>query len=266
MAYGRATMGRTSYTVGEAARVAGVTVRTLHHYDRIGLLTPGERGENGYRRYDAADLERLHRILSYRELGLALDDIATLLDAPGADPVAHLSRQGRLLRDRIARLEEMLAAVNAMKEAHEMGIDMTPEEKFELFGDFDPAEHEDEARERWGGTEAYRQSRRRTAGYTKDDWRRLMDASRGIEERLAEALSDGAPAGGERAMDLAEEHRRHIDSSFYECSSAMHRGLGDMYVSDPRFTEHYEKMAPGLARYLRDAIHANADRRRQNGA
>ncbi len=90
-----------TYTVGRAADLAGVTVRTLHHYDRIGLLKPGEWSEGGYRRYDPADLERLHRILSYRELGLALEDIASLLDDPGIDPVAHLSRQERLLGERI---------------------------------------------------------------------------------------------------------------------------------------------------------------------
>lgn len=249
-----------SYTVGQLAELAGVTVRTLHHYDRIGLLTPGERSDTGYRRYQPEDAERLHRILSYRELGLALEDIATLLDDPGVDPLAHLRRQERLLRDRIARLEEMLAAVNAITEAHDMGIDLTPEERFELFGDFDPAEHEQEAKERWGDTEAYRESQRRTRTYAKDDWRRMRDERQEIETALAAAMADGEPAGGPRAMEVAERHRRHLEEWFYDCPPAMHRGLGDMYVADPRFKAHYERLAPGLAQYLHDAIHASAAR------
>ena len=203
-----------SYTVEQVAELAGVTVRTLHHYDRIGLLTPEERSEGGYRRYGSADLERLHRILSYRELGLALEDIASVLDDPGIDPVAHLGRQERLLGDRIARLEQMLAAVKTTKEAYEMGIQLTPEERFELFGDFDPAQHTGEAKERWGDTSAFEESQRRTAGYSTDDWRRMRDEGDEIERSLAAAMAEGAPPDGERAMELAEAQRRHIERWF----------------------------------------------------
>jgi DNA-binding transcriptional MerR regulator len=258
-------MADTGYTVGQVAAMAGVSVRTLHHYDRIGLLRPATRSDGGYRRYQAADLERLHRILSYRELGLALEDIASLLDDAAIDPVAHLGRQERLLRDRIGRLEQMLAAVNEMKEAYEVGIDLTPEERFELFGDFDPAAHAAEARERWGGTPAFEQSRARTARYTKDDWRRLGAETAEVEQGLVAAMAAGEPAAGGRAMDLAEAHRELIDRWFYHCGPDMHRGLADMYVADPRFTAHYEKLAPGLAQYVHDAIHANADRAEGGG-
>ena len=250
----------TSYTVGEVAELAGVTVRTLHHYDRIGLLAPADRGANGYRRYHAADLERLHRILSYRELGLGLDDIARLLDDPDGDPLVHLRRQARLLQERIARLEEMLAAVQTMMEAHQMDIKLTPEDRFELFGDFDPSQYAEEVEERWGGTEAYAESRRRAARYTKDDWRRIVDESGAIERGFVDALAAGEPAESERAMDLAERHRQHISRWFYDCGPAMHRGLADMYVADARFRAHYEQLAAGLAQYVHDAMQANADR------
>ena len=249
-----------SYAVGQVAELAGVTVRTLHHYDRIGLLSPEERSEGGYRRYNSADLERLHRILSYRELGLALEDIASLLDEKDIDPIAHLSRQERLLGDRIARLEEMLAAVQTTKEAHRMGMQLTPEERFELFGDFDPAEHAAEADERWGGSLAYEESQRRPARYSKGDWRQMRDGGDEIEESLAAAMAEGAPPDGERAMDLAEAHRCHIDRWFYDCSTELHRGLADMYVADERFSAHYERRADGLVHYLHEAINANAER------
>jgi MerR family transcriptional regulator, thiopeptide resistance regulator len=250
-----------THTVGQLARLAGVTVRTLHHYDRIGLLEPEERsGSGSYRRYGPGAVERLHRILSYRELGLSLDDIAALLDDPGVDRLAHLRRQERLLRARIGRLEEMVAAVHLMIEAEHMHLDLTPEERFELFGDFDVDGHAAEAEERWGDTDAYKESRRRTARYRADDWRAIKSEAAEIEAAFAALLSAGAPAEGERAMAIAERHRLHICRWFYECSAETHRALAEMYVADARFAKHYEDRAAGLARFVRDAIAANAER------
>jgi DNA-binding transcriptional MerR regulator len=144
--------------VGQVAGFAGVTVRTLHHYDDIGLLAPGERSHAGHRRYSDADLDRLQQILFYRELGFPLEEVAALLDDPDTDPRAHLRRQHELLTARIEKLQKMAAAVEHAMEARKMGINLTPEEKFEVFGDFDPDQYEDEVRERWGDTDAYRQS------------------------------------------------------------------------------------------------------------
>jgi len=121
-------------------------------------------------------------------------------------------------------------------------------------------EYAAEARERWGNTPQYRQSQERTARYTEQDWREIKAAGGDLERRFAAASAAGAAADSPAAMDLAEEHRRQIDGAFYDCDHAMHRALGDMYVADERFTAHYEAVAPGLARYVRDAIHANADR------
>ena len=149
--------------VGEVAALAGVTVRTLHHYDRIGLLSPSGRTAAGYRQYAPADLDRLHQVLLYRELGFPLEEVATLLDDPSADPEAHLRRQHRLLRDRMERTSEMLAAVEKEMEARSMGISLTPEERFEVFGEHDPAQYEAEVSERWGETDAYAQSKRKTS-------------------------------------------------------------------------------------------------------
>jgi hypothetical protein len=125
---------------------------------------------------------------------------------------------------------------------------------------FDHSQYEDEARERWGDTEAYRESARRTATYTKEDWQRIKSEAADNVARFAEAYSSGVAAHDVRAMDIAEAHRAHIGRWFYECPLDMHRGLGDMYVQDPRFTANYDAEHPGLAQYVRDAIHANADR------
>jgi len=246
--------------VGEVAALAGVTVRTLHHYDRIGLLTPSQRSATGYRRYTPADLDRLHRVLVYRELGFSLEEVATLLDAPEADPAAHLRRQHRLLRERIERTQAMVAAVEKEMEAQQMGISLTPEERFELFGDGFSEEYQAEAEERWGDTEAWAQSQRRTSAYTKEDWVRIKDETDDIQRRFAEAMQAGAPAESDRAMDVAEEHRQHISRWFYDCPPEMHAGLGRMYVEDERFTATYERTAPGLAQYVSTAVQANAAR------
>lgn len=248
------------HSVGEVAALSGVTVRTLHHYDRIGLLSPSGRTAAGYRRYSAADLDRLHAVLLYRDLGFPLEEIATLLDDPEADPAAHLRRQHRLLRDRLERTAAMVAAVEKEMEARQMGISLTPEERFEVFGEQDPARYDEEVRERWGETDAYAQSQRRTAAYAKDDWMRIKAEGEDVERRLAEALRAGVPADSPQAMDLAEEHRQLIGRNFYDCSPEMHAGLGRMYVEDERFTAHYEAIAPGLARYVSAAVVANAAR------
>ncbi|MFF8459088.1 MerR family transcriptional regulator [Streptomyces albidoflavus] len=248
------------YTVGQVAAVAGVTVRTLHHYDAIGLLSPSGRSAAGHRRYGDGDLDRLQRILFHRALGFALDEIAALLDDPEADPRAHLRRQHALLTDRIETLRRMADAVAAAMEAAQMGINLTPEEKFEVFEGYDPDQYADEARQRWGHTDAYRESQRRTASYTKADWQRLKDEFDALHARVAELLAQGVPADAPEAMDAAEEHRRFIDGAHYPCDARMHTCLADMYVADPRFTATYEAIRPGLAQYLHDAIHANARR------
>jgi DNA-binding transcriptional MerR regulator len=249
-----------SWTVGELARLAGVTVRTLHHYDRIGLVQPHDRTAAGYRSYDVRDLDRLQQVLVYRELGFPLEEIATLLDDPEVDPAAHLRRQHRLLRDRLGRTQAMVAAVEKEMEARQMGISLTPEERFEVFGDFRPEDHEAEAEERWGDTEAYAESQRRTRGYRKEDWLRVKAEGADVERRFAAALAAGAPADSATAMDLAEEHRQQISRNFYDCPPEMHAGLGRMYVEDERFTAHYERIAPGLAQYVSTAVQANAAR------
>jgi DNA-binding transcriptional MerR regulator len=250
----------TGYSVGEVSRLARVTVRTLHHYDEIGLLRPGGRTASGYRLYEPADLDRLQRVLFYRELGFGLDEITAILDDPAADPQDHLRRQHGLLLGRIEELRRMAAAIEKTMEARKMGIDLNPQELFEVFGDFDPKAHHAEAEERWGDTGAWRESSRRTAGYTKEDWQRIAGEQRRIQRDFAGALTSGRPADGAAAMDLAEEHRRHIDRWYYPCGHATHRGLGAMYVDDSRFAANYERLAPGLAAYVRDAIAANAAR------
>jgi DNA-binding transcriptional MerR regulator len=253
------------WTVGETAKLGGVTVRTLHHYESIGLLNPSERSTAGYRLYSASDLDRLTRVLYYRELGFALEDIATLLSEVGdgarddaATLAKHLDRQHELLTERLARLTAMVAAIDKERKALTMGTSLTPEEKLEIFGEnYDPS-WETEAEQRWGNTDAWRQSAARNKNRSKADWQRLKDEGDAFGADLLAAFTSGAAPDSEQALALAERHRGMI-AQHYDCSYAMHRQLADMYLADPRFTKTYEDMAPGLAQWVHDAIHANAD-------
>jgi MerR family transcriptional regulator, thiopeptide resistance regulator len=158
------------------------------------------------------------------------------------------------------RTSAMVAAVEKEMEARNMGISLTPEERFEVFGEHDPAQYEAEVEERWGETDAYAQSKRKTAAYTKDDWVRITAEGADIEARFAAALRSGVVPDSAEAMDIAEEHRQQITRNFYDCPPEMHAGLGRMYVEDERFTAHYEQLAPGLAQYVSTAVQANAAR------
>jgi MerR family transcriptional regulator, thiopeptide resistance regulator len=250
--------GTGSYTVGRLAEIAHVTVRALHHYDEIGLLSPSDRSSAGYRRYHDADLERLQQILYYRELGFSLEEIAAIIDDPHADAAGHLRRQHELLTGRLKRLQEMVTAIEFAMEATKVGINLTPEERFEVFGDFNPDDYAEEAQERWGGTDAYAESARRTGQYSKADWQRFHDESADWGARISAVMSAGHAATSPEAMELAEEHRTQISRWFYECSYEIQTGLADMYLADERFMATYEKIKPGLTQFLHDAIHANA--------
>ena len=253
-------MLRMSYTVSEVSQAAGVTVRTLHHYDEIGLLRPSARSKAGYRQYDDLDLERLQEVLFYRELGFGLKEITRLVDAPAHNRSRILKQQRKLIEQQIKRLQAMVESVDEALQAHEDGRTMNKDEMFDVFGDFDPAEYEDEVRDRWGETEAYAESSKRTARYTKEDWKRMGEESGAINRHLAELFAAGTAPETPEALRAAERHRLHIDRWFYPCSYEIHTGLGEMYVVDPRFTKFWDDFQPGLAVFVRDAFRANADR------
>ena len=248
------------HTVGDLARFSGVSVRTLHHYDEIGLLAPSGRSDAGYRLYSDADLERLRQILFYRELGFGLEQVGQMLASPDAGVEEHLRRQHRLLRERLARTHALLHAIEYEMEARSMGMSLSREEQFEVFGTTEFEEHVEEARERWGDTEAFKESQRRTASYTKEDWIAIKREADENIHGFSEAIKSGEPADGPVAMDLAEAHRQHIARWFYECNPRQHTSLAELYISDPRFSGPWEKIAPGFSQYVHDAILANAGR------
>ena len=250
----------TPLTVGQVAEQYGVTVRTLHHYDEIGLLVPGERTSAGYRLYSETDIARLQHVVVYRRLGFALEEIALLLDDASADLGEHLRRQRETVMSRLDEMRELVTAIDRALEKEMSGTNLTREEQKELFGDGFSDDYAEEAEQRWGETEAWKQSQSRTSKYTKADWAEVKAEMDATNAAFVSAMADGELATSQRAMDAAEQHRLHIHNRFYDLTPEFHRGLGDMYLADPRFTKTYEEIRPGMAQYVRDAIHANADR------
>jgi MerR family transcriptional regulator, thiopeptide resistance regulator len=245
-------------TVGAVATLTGVSVRTLHHYDNIGLVVPSVRTSAGYRGYTDADIERLHLVLVYRSVGLPLDEIGTMLD-DDADVVAHLQRQHGLLREQVDRLNDTITAVEELMNAHRKGLQLSAEEQVEIFGTTAFGdEYADEAEQRWGDTDAWAQSQQRTARFTKEDWIRIKGDGDALLAALAEAKRAGVAPGSTRADDLAARHRASIEQ-FYDCDDDMQRCLVQMYLADNRFTQYYDDVEPGLAQYLHDIVVASID-------
>ncbi|HEX6135594.1 MAG TPA: MerR family transcriptional regulator [Longimicrobiales bacterium] len=246
------------YTVSEVARLAHVSVRALHHYHDIGLLVPARRTAAGYRLYSGSDLLRLREILLFRELGLTLDAIGRLLGAPTAERAATLRGHRGELESRVRRTQGLVRAVDATLDALEKGTIMDGTRVFDGFDEFDHAQYAEEAEQRWGETEAWRESQRRTKQYTREDWARIRAEDDGVMARFAELLAAGRDPDDPEAIALAEEHRQHISRWFYPCDAATHASLAEMYVADPRFSEYFEKRREGLTAYVAAAIRLNA--------
>lgn len=246
-------MDAEDYTVGTVAELTGVSVRTLHHYDEVGLLQPGGRSPAGYRLYSPQDLRRLQRVLFYRDLGFGLDTIAVIVDDPGSTDGDHLRRQRQLLAARITRCQAMVAVIDKELSVRKLGISLTPQERLEVFGSAPLEDAGDEAERRFGADAEWPQQQR-TSGYTAQDWQKIVAESASIHQRLLDAMNSGVPAGDPAAMDLAEEHRQHTARWYHDCDHEAHRQYAQEYLAND-----YD-MAPGLAQYCHDAIIANCQR------
>ena len=249
-----------AWTVGAAAAIAKVSVRTLHHYDEMGLLHPSARSESDYRLYSEGDLERLHQILLFRELGFALPDIRRIMLDPAFDRAEALRAQRSLLAEKARRTQAMLEAIDVALAATEGGATMTTEERADMFGElfdgFDPADYEDEVKERWGETDAYKQSTARTKRYTKADWERIAAESGAVTAEFVALMDAGLEPDSPEAIAVAGRHHAHLEKWFYDCPPKMYAGLAQMWVDDERFTKNIDKARVGLAAYQSAAARA----------
>ncbi len=250
--------GAQEMTVGAVAALLGVSVRTLHHWDELGLACPSARSWSGYRLYNADDIARLHQVLIYRETGMPLARIKDLLvEADLTSTIAHLARQRELLTERISRLERMVRAIDTMMEKETMGAPLTAQEWTEIWGtDWDPA-YAQEAEQRWGDTEDWAEAARRQARMSKVDWMRAYEETESLETALADAFTKGVEPGSPRANTLAERHRADLNR-WFEVSVSKQVLIARGYVADERFARHYNRRAPGLAAWLKEVVDASA--------
>lgn len=243
----------TSWTVRELAKLAGVSVRTLHHYHHIGLLPPARVGDNGYRFYGPAELVRLQQILFFRELEFPLDRIRELLDRPDFDATAAYRDHRRLLVARRRQLDRLIATLD-QELRPEGGHPMTDHDTIRISDRYTNDELEElqaEAKERWGGTDAWGESQERTKEYTAADYKRMEDANRAALHVLVTDMPKGI--GSPEVQSHIANHREQL-RNYYEPSDEMYRGLADMYVDDERFADYFREFHPDLPVFLRDAM------------
>lgn len=244
------------YTVGEAAALLGISVRTLHHWESCGIVTPAARTWANYRVYSTADVQRLQQALIYRATGMKLAEIAEALNAR-TPPVEHLRRQRDLLMQQQHTLERMIAAVDELLEDTMNEKPHTVEEIAEILGDAKFPEYQREAEAQWGETDDWQVSQQRSQQLSASDWEAMRDAREQLESEMAAAFTSGVAPGSERANALVEAHREQI-SVVLPISYSKHVLIARGYVADERFRSHYERRAVGLAQWVKDSIDANA--------
>lgn len=247
-----------TYTVKAAAELAGVSVRTLHHYDHVGLLVPSSVTEAGYRLYSDRDLERLQQILFFRTLGFELKVIKDVLDRPDFDRLEALHTHRERLAIMQAQFTTLLATCDRTIAALEGELPLEPKDMFEGFDEKQMAAYQAEAEERWGHTDAWKQSQERMKGYTKADYQALKEDMAALWQAYADVMDRG-PESPE-AQACAERQFRMFNEKFYDMGPEMYRNLASMYGEDERFAANYDKVRPGLAVFVRDTIHVYCDR------
>ena len=235
--------------INEVAKLTGVTTRTLRYYDEIGLLSPSELTEAGYRLYDEETLGSLQQILFFRELDFPLEQINEIMTNPAFDAMDALKNHKALLAKKRARLDKLIALVDTSITG---GTTMS-------FKEFDSTEIENmkenyaaEAKERWGNTDAYAESEKRTRRYDASKWQEIQTVSDSIFRQFAEHMDK--PAAHPAVQALVKQWQDFLTDNFYNCTNEILQGLGQMYVTDVRFTKNIDKHAKGLAVFISGAI------------
>ncbi len=241
------------YSVNQLAKLAGVSVRTLHYYDEVGLLKPTRVKHNDYRQYNEDELLRLQQIMFFRELDFSLEQIKKILSSPQFDMQAALAEQKQLIKLKRHRLDRLMITIDKTIKKINNEIHM---EDQELYGNFSKAEmdkYTEEARQRWGHTDAFKQSQQRVKKMGKAGLAKVLKESGELTQAIAAAMKSGLYPKSEVVQQLIA---RHYDGlrAFYEPNLEMYKGLAIMYVDDPRFKANYENVAAGLAEFMRDGM------------
>ena len=222
-------------TVSQVSRLTGVSVRTLHHYDRIGLLRPAEVTEAGYRLYGENELERLQQILFFRELEFPLQDIGKIINSSSFDRNKALDQQIELLEMKKEHLENLLLYARGIRMTGVKHMD------FKAFDTTKMDEYAREAKQQWGKTEAYKEFEEKTKDWTEDTAGGITAEMMAIFAEFGRIMSNGVAPGSDDAQALVQKLRDYITEHFYNCTPQILAGLGQMYTGDGRFTENIDK-------------------------
>ena len=241
-------------SISETAKLTGISVRTLHYYDEIGLLKPVCVDEHsGYRFYDERSLERLQTILFYRELDFPLKDIIKIISNPDFNKNEALSRQKKLLRLKSERIERLIDAIDSTLKG----------ENTMSFNEFDNSEflaqkekYATEAKEKWGNTDAYKESAKKTSAYSDEKWTEVNSGMNAIIFEFADCMKNNSSPESESAQGLVQKWQDYITETHYTCTKEILAGLGMMYVGDERFKANIDKCGEGTAEYMSKAIEA----------
>lgn len=248
-----------TYTVHQLAEKAGITPRTLRHYDRIGLLKPAQLAKNGYRQYRDQELIRLQQILFFRELDFPLEEIQAMIDHPRFDLADAFRYQRGLLELKRKRLGTIIKSIDTTLESMQ---DITNQDR-DLYGSLSDEEiqkYKTEAKQRWGGTDAYKQSQERVSKLTKAEMAEMKEAGEALCRELAAAVERGIAPESDEFQALVQKHFEGINF-FYDCSMEIYRGLADMYVQDDRFAAYYRKFHADLPEKLVQGMRFYADKK-----
>ena len=236
--------------IKEFAKLTGVSVRTLHYYDEIGLIKPAlVDAQNGYRFYDENSLLRMQEILFYRELDFPLKSILEILSSPDYDKQKALAEQRKLLELKKERLERIIDALDGATKGK---VTMTAFDN----SDYETArkQYEVEAKQRWGETDAYKEHEQKTSNYSKDKWQEVNDGLMVIFAKFAECMNNGHTADSDETQALVKELQNYITENYYTCTKNILAGLGQMYVADERFKTNIDKNGDGTAEFVSKAI------------
>jgi len=248
------------YTIKELADLAGVTTRTLHYYDQIGVLIPAEIGSNGYRYYDHDNLLRLQQILFYRELDVPLKEINYILSRPDFQLLPALINHQDAIRNKVKRYQELLGTIQKTIGSLQGEQNMAEEGYFK---GFDEIQYEEETRDRWGHTPQYKESQRKWSSYSKDQKEEIKREGGRITLRMVtenpEVRSDDPDV-----QKAVGDYYAYLNQYFYTCEVEFLRTLADMWVEDPRFAVNYERIREGGAAFVREAVHIYCDSHQKN--
>jgi DNA-binding transcriptional MerR regulator len=241
---------RDMFTVKQLADLAGVTPRTLHHYDQIGLLKPSRTGDNGYRYYGEESLLKLQQILFYRELGLSLEEIKKIMGRRDFEILSALETHKVELGKRITRLEGLIETVDNTISHLKGQKEMSKKQLFEAFSDEQQAEYEKEAMQKYDPA-TVKASNKKWKSYTPADKQRIADEGNAAYEAILTAMPKGASSL--EAQAGVELWRKHMDY-FWTPNLDQLVGLAEMYNNDPRFKANIDKIDPRLAEFMREAV------------